>query len=275
MTVNVAVSEGTVVDLEVVSGQAGPPGNTGATGATGVEIAATAPLATDVLWADTSEPGDAAIPAGGTTGQLFTKDSAADYDASWSYLEPRAVPTRSDTGAKFFGIPFNSLQTAGVFLLAGSRPNSHYSPFIVRDPITIEELAYQVTATPASPSQISVNIYDADEDWQPILATQRVMSAAITHTAINVTTVTGLSETLQPGKYLTEVFQQDMQTQLRSYGCAVEGLAVMNFGANPQISGRALVRLGIATAGALWTGNVVTFNGGGVSHFVLYKWSLA
>jgi hypothetical protein len=215
------------------------------------------------------------VPVAGATGQVLTKDSASDYDVSWSHIEPRAVPVRTDTGAKYFGIPGNSLQTAAVYLLQGSRPNSHYSPFVVRSPITIEELSYQVTATPASTSQLSVNLYDADQDWQPIFATKRVMSTAISQTAINVTTVTGLSETLQPGRYVTEVFQQDQQTQLRVYGCAVEGLAVMIFAANPQNSGRTLVKLGAAAAGELWTGNLVTANHGGVAHFVLYKWSLA
>ena len=42
-----------------VSGSTGPTGPTGATGSTGIVISDTAPAQTDVLWADTSEPGTA------------------------------------------------------------------------------------------------------------------------------------------------------------------------------------------------------------------------
>jgi hypothetical protein len=38
------------------------------------------------VWADTSDPGDAVIPVGGSTGQVLSKSSGTDYDTGWSTL---------------------------------------------------------------------------------------------------------------------------------------------------------------------------------------------
>lgn len=66
------------------TGPIGPVGATGNTGDTGVQISGTAPVNTAVLWADTSDPGDQVIPAGGTTGQALVKASNTDYDTTWA-----------------------------------------------------------------------------------------------------------------------------------------------------------------------------------------------
>lgn len=68
------------------AGAAGPAGATGNTGDTGVQISGTAPVNTAVLWADTSDPGDQVIPAGGTIGQALVKVSAANYDTTWTTI---------------------------------------------------------------------------------------------------------------------------------------------------------------------------------------------
>jgi hypothetical protein len=58
-----------------------------------VEFSASAPVATNVLWVDTDDPGDAVIPVGGTTGQYLTKSSNSDYDTGWTTLSLAAYAT--------------------------------------------------------------------------------------------------------------------------------------------------------------------------------------
>ena len=86
------------------SGATGPTGSTGPTGATGptgdtgptvptgptgidgdpgIVIADTAPVQTNILWADTTVTGSGLLPAGGTTGQALIKNSNSDYDVTW------------------------------------------------------------------------------------------------------------------------------------------------------------------------------------------------
>ena len=57
-----------------VQGEAGPQG---------LIISDTPPEDTDVLWYDTTETGDAAVPLGGLTGQALIKASDSDYDLEW------------------------------------------------------------------------------------------------------------------------------------------------------------------------------------------------
>jgi len=67
-------------------GAQGPTGPTGLVGPTGPEtvvVSATAPVNTDVLWADTSDPGDASIPPGGTAGQALVKIDSSNYNTQW------------------------------------------------------------------------------------------------------------------------------------------------------------------------------------------------
>ena len=44
----------------------------------------TAPANTTILWADTSVTGVGVVPVGGTTGQVLSKTSNTNYDASWA-----------------------------------------------------------------------------------------------------------------------------------------------------------------------------------------------
>lgn len=75
------------------TGPTGPIGPTGPTGLTGIEVDATPPVDTTILWADTGEPGDMVLPLGGSTGQALVKLSGSDYDTAWSTVAP---PTDSD-----------------------------------------------------------------------------------------------------------------------------------------------------------------------------------
>jgi hypothetical protein len=68
------------------TGPTGPTGPTGSTGSTAVVFQTGTPGITGVLWYDTDEPDVVAVPVGGTTGQVLTKDSGADYDTAWTTI---------------------------------------------------------------------------------------------------------------------------------------------------------------------------------------------
>jgi hypothetical protein len=81
-------SDGDVVlDFDIPRGEkgdAGDEGPSGPDGPPGVVISPTEPDDTDLLWADTSEPGDAVVPLGGLSGQSLVKASGSDYDTEWA-----------------------------------------------------------------------------------------------------------------------------------------------------------------------------------------------
>jgi hypothetical protein len=79
------------------TGPQGPQGDPGAQGDPGVAVQGTAPANTSILWADTSEPGDAVVPTGGTTGQALAKASNSDYDTTWLSVLPVSVGTSLGT----------------------------------------------------------------------------------------------------------------------------------------------------------------------------------
>jgi hypothetical protein len=74
VVVTVTVPNLPVVSEVGVSGIQGPPG---------IVISASEPDETDVIWADTSEVGDAVVPTGGTAGQVLAKASGDEYDTEW------------------------------------------------------------------------------------------------------------------------------------------------------------------------------------------------
>jgi len=55
-------------------------------GSSSLFISNTAPANTNILWADTSVTGVGVVPVGGTTGQVLSKSSSADYDAAWAAI---------------------------------------------------------------------------------------------------------------------------------------------------------------------------------------------
>jgi hypothetical protein len=88
-------------------------GRQGDTGDTGVEISAVEPENLTVLWADTSEEGDAVLPLGGLAGQSLVKVSGDDYDTTWED-RARIVNTDGDAGKTFY---VGSVDPDGVYTL--------------------------------------------------------------------------------------------------------------------------------------------------------------
>jgi hypothetical protein len=80
-----------VLDFDIPQGVKGDTGDTGPQGDTGVEISAVEPENLTVLWADTSEEGDAVLPLGGAAGQSLVKVSGDDYDTTWADLDTDGV----------------------------------------------------------------------------------------------------------------------------------------------------------------------------------------
>jgi hypothetical protein len=76
-------------------------------------VAGTEPSNTDVIWFDTSEPGDAVLPVGGLAGQSLVKASGSDYDATWED-RARIVNTDGEDGKTFY---VGSVDPDGVFTL--------------------------------------------------------------------------------------------------------------------------------------------------------------
>jgi hypothetical protein len=226
--------------------------------------------------ADDLEAGDySKVPTGGVAGQVLTKQSATDFDADWQYLPPLSSAVTTG-GTRLFGIPGQSLLVAGTQGYTGARPTADYGPFYAPFTIEISELAYQITAIGAGTADVTleVSIYSADVDWQP--TGSRSLLSTIDHSATGVTVVTGLSEVLTPGRYLTEVLQtsSDRSATMRSIGVDVAGFAAYDLAASPQNSGRR-IRKTSATTGDGWADSVpADTNNGGVSHQVFYKWSL-
>jgi hypothetical protein len=84
------------------------------TGPAGIEVDAVPPSDTSILWADTSEPGDAVVPVGGSTGQVLAKASGTDYDTGW-VTRPTIVNTDGDPGQTIY---VGSVDPDGTYTLA-------------------------------------------------------------------------------------------------------------------------------------------------------------
>lgn len=67
-------------------GPTGPSGSNGPTGPSTLIVSATAPTDTSILWADTTDAGDASIPAGGTAGQALVKVDSTNYNTQWASI---------------------------------------------------------------------------------------------------------------------------------------------------------------------------------------------
>jgi len=121
--------------VEAVVGVIGPQGPQGETGDTGIIQAETEPAATDVLWLDTDEPGDAVLPLGGTTGQVLSKIDGSDYNTEWVDLTASDLTDVTASAAELNILDGATVTTAELNTLDGvtspiqsqlnNRPVSH------------------------------------------------------------------------------------------------------------------------------------------------------
>jgi hypothetical protein len=213
-------------------------------------------------------------PDGLPAGLVPVTDGADNYGVRVFDPVELAVPVGS-AGAKFFGVPESSLVAVSTYNMAGTRPTTILSPFSVKAPVLIEELSYQITGfTGGTNLDLLVSVYDADLDWQPVAGTGRLLSTT-NHTGVGVTTITGLSATLNEGRYVTELRQVSgvgSFCAVRVFGVDVAGASVMNLAVNPQ-NGIRLAFTTAAATGTKWADFNQSAAGGGIGHPVLFQWS--
>jgi hypothetical protein len=140
------------VTEEVVTVQVASVGVQGPPGGPGVEISPTEPTNTDILWADTTEPGDQVIPPGGGTGDVLAKVSSNDYDSGWVTLGLDDLSDVDLTGVADDDIlQFDS--ALGVFLPVPI-PSSGV-PLPVSSPSAVDEVLAVDTVSPLATKWIA------------------------------------------------------------------------------------------------------------------------
>jgi hypothetical protein len=160
-TVDIDFQRGRIVATSVAGfGPQGVQGPQGPQGDTGIEIDSVPPSNTNILWADTSEPGDEVIPPGGATGQVLVKVSGSDYDSGWA--QP-GVPTVPPVVGEYMVPDFR-----GVTQNTALNNNQMQATVLyVPRSVTIDEIGIAVTAAGLSPAEGRLGIYDADSNGKP------------------------------------------------------------------------------------------------------------
>jgi hypothetical protein len=271
-------SDGDVVlDFAIPQGVQGEPGAKGDTGDTGIVISPTEPDVTDVLWADTSEVGDAVLPVGGTTGQSLVKASDSDYDSEWvtpftddgSLL--RLGLARPKTGTTTYYSPLCAATGETVsHTISGSSPRIRYGPAIVTTSVNISDALAHVN-TAAVGATIDYYISDADADWQPIPSTARTVATGIDASSPGAKEITGLNITLAPGRYLI-IMTTAFEPIVRLFGSYVPDASAVGAGGSQNLS--AILSRGGGTIDDPWTAVLSVIRGGSFSP-LLFKWTYA
>jgi hypothetical protein len=282
-------------------GEQGVAGPAGATGEPGVVISPSEPDDLDVLWADTSEVGDAVLPLGGSAGQSLVKVSGDDYDTDWETLVPtggsagQVLVKQSatdydaayaqvndvglelgvtsgdslplpDGGTRFYGFP-QSLVNTSVPARGGAKPRVDYSPWLAPRPMLITSALTENTAVAGG--TFSLYIWDADEDWQPVAGTSRLIALNVSTASAAVSEFTGLSISIPAGRYVTGCIVDGANVVLRTWHAAVPSANVMTT-SSVNLTARALFKAG-ASFGDKWNAEQ-PISTGGVMQPVLFKW---
>lgn len=246
-------------------------GVVGPEGPSGIEISNTAPESTTVLWADTSDLGDAVIPVGGTTGQVLAKASGTAYDTVWTsdYLveQPRPVPAG---GVARRGVPGVMLGAESADSFDGGSGLRYY-PFVVHRTLTITEAAVRVTAGTNVGLTLEAYVIPADSSWQPTgLAT---FLGQVDGSSTGVKTFTGLSITLPPGRYLGELFESNgSNLVVQAYSSFVPGLTIVPDAMTAN--GGSIMRFSTAKMHDTWNGVYrYAVSAQSVIQAILYRWT--
>ena len=186
------------------TGPTGPAGATGPTGPQGedtVVISPTAPADTDVLWADTSEEGDAVLPTGGSAGQVLVKDSGTDYDASW-------VPSLASAPRKGFWHAWGG-RGAGAGAQFAEGP-LRVSAFYVQETVTVDAVAARIgtSGTGSTGAVLRIGFWDSGSNGLPNNLMLDAGTVDGTQPTGTVLSITGLSLVLTPGTYWLGGVQQ-------------------------------------------------------------------
>lgn len=198
-------------------------------------------------------------------------------DGAWQPVRNRADATTYATLGSVFGVPgcqivhYNSVITlAGAKLIV-------YFPFVVTRPITITDAAMQVTL--AGAGDVALYIVKADDNLQPVGSTAHTVAAAVDISTTGLKNVTSLSIDLDPGLYLSEIYETDNgNAQLRTFNAVIPALTEFPSVEDTLPSIRPNVHFSVVPSPdvphAPWT-SMNRYQNAGIGLFsqcVLYKW---
>lgn len=115
------------------------------------------------------------------------------------YAPPVVVEGRAKNADAtiYYSIPGN--QAATVATSAITANVVRYAPFLVKTPITLDQLSIEVTAAGAASTTARLGIYNADTDWQPTSLVVDAGTVAVDSTGVKTASI---SQSLSPGRYL-------------------------------------------------------------------------
>jgi hypothetical protein len=170
-------------------GPQGVQGVQGPQGDTGIEIDSVPPSNTNILWADTSEPGDEVIPPGGATGQVLAKVSGSDYDTAWSFLQTRSAGTQPGRWEHPEGL--NDSHTC-------VNNGLQISPIFIARATTLDRIACRVETAGSAGSVIRLGVYGGSDSLFP---SSLLLDAGTVNAESTGTKEITISLALNPGVY--------------------------------------------------------------------------
>lgn len=207
---------------------------------------------------------------GGTT--VFDANFETVPADSFAFTESSAnAATVTLTTTRYsFGLPGATLTGTGT--LAYSPALDTYNPFkVTGKPITIKQIAFEVTSTPVSNSTFYIGIYNADAQMQPtgnalyVSSAITVLSAATAIYRIRVTPFT-----LPPGNYLI-AHNMSVGFTLRSF---ISGsVAVVNTLGTSTRDNYRIARANAAFTNSPSKWNISSGQNGGARNTLLLGWS--
>jgi len=160
----------------------------------------------------------------------------------------------------------------GTFVTAASGVRAYYSPFIVTKAITITEARLVILNSGAGRAGDAF-LHSADDNWNIVSGTTTTLATGLDFSTSGAKTITGLSLTLQPGRYLSEVFKNNADgVQFRTYSIIVGGAEFQLLDINHNLGVRLFSNSTTANTG--WT-SVETAGFGGFMQIFSWKWDWA
>lgn len=167
------------------AGAQGPTGPAGPTGATG--------------------PAGPGVAIGGTEGQVLVKDSATDYDTSWSSVTVQALRkaaampadgTTNRTSSTAYGWPLGQAIGGSTRALQANRLYIETALFLSR--VTLDRIRLSVTTQAASAGQLCrLGVYETDDNMKPTVLKADLGTVDISSTGIKA--ITGCNTVLDEG----------------------------------------------------------------------------
>jgi hypothetical protein len=175
-------------------------------------------------------------------------------------------------GAQQWGAPGTLFTSQGTTALVINE--DRYVPLFIPYAVTLTAWQLEVTTGPASAANLSIGIYPADTDMQPVAATAPLYdsgSVAVANGFTGIKTATGLTIALTPGAYLVAI-NCDVTMTLRTFisGSPIIGAAL---GATPMVQRVSVARTynPFPTPGNKWTATNVS--AAGLQNFVVWQWT--